>query len=202
MSKSSTLYHSCVEILDDEDERHGFSAAEVAARRVVVDVLMGQVLVQHEDWDEAKVHLTRALEACAAAAGQPPGTFLGRNHSSSLIGVPSAPVLKEKLARWGGGCFAPLAGCGSRGGAGEQDVAAPPGSVPSSSSLVVVGRGGKRRAMFRFPLAPEDPPFDANTVLADQARLASSLLRRIQELQFMLASKVAQLKAFSTNAAF
>ena len=61
IAKGTRLWQSCVDLLDDSQT--GFPTNDfVLAHRISIDVLMGQVCLQNESWDEALLYLTRAME--------------------------------------------------------------------------------------------------------------------------------------------
>lgn len=60
VAKGVRLWQSCTDLLDDP--LTGFDTQQTIAHRVAIDVLMGQVCVQNEEWDEANEYLQRAIE--------------------------------------------------------------------------------------------------------------------------------------------
>ena len=184
VSQAERLWQSCVDLL--EDPVAGFAANESVAYKIVVDVMMGQVCVQNESWNEAQHYLTRALEAYRHF--EPTLSIrVGRKQSTPVLMNSSSWFVKLRKSM----------SCMSANVASTTtDIMTTEGSVFGSGMATSAGKHDK---YFRDPLAREE--VDIVIEARNYANLGTTLLKRIEDLQTTQRRMVNSMKKFSVSEA-
>lgn len=205
--RGERFWQACDDCFED-NHATGFSQETVVVQKMGVDLLMAQVCLQNEAWDEAKHYLTLVLDLASASE------VLIMTATAGSYRRPALSLVSGAVGGTSNGMYCGLHStfswmCSwfprrkssmhdSKGLSGLDSMGSREASLTSLASPYNNYRGD---AVFRDPLAVSSAAnVTKSEILADfriKTQLAKSLTKKITEMQDAHSRRVAQLKAYS-----